>query len=68
MKVLVDDVWSSPSTLHVRVTVSADDGRWHQKYYEAIPLETIPEEALVDMLAYLMADVEVKENTDSPLF
>jgi hypothetical protein len=68
MKVLVDEVWSSPSTLHVRVVVSADDGKWHQKYYEAIPLETIPEEALVYMLAYLMEGVEVKEDLDAPLF
>lgn len=68
MKVLVDDVWASPSNLHVRVTVSADDGRWHHKYYEAVPLETIPEEALVDMLAFLMKHADVVEQRDTPLF
>jgi len=68
MKVSVDEVWSSPSNLHVRVIVSADDDKWRVKHYVAIPLEDIPEEALVYMLAYLMRDVEIVEKRDTPLF
>lgn len=46
MEVSVDNVWASPSTLHVRVTVHGDHYRWRHKYDVAIPVETIPEEAV----------------------
>lgn len=46
MKVHVDDVWATASTLHLRVTVSDDDGRWRHRYYPVVKTEDIPEEAL----------------------
>lgn len=46
MKVAVDQVWATPSTLHMRVIVFADDGRWRHKYICAVPVDEIPEEAI----------------------
>lgn len=52
MKVLVDDLWASKSTLHLRVTVHDDDGRWRHRYYPAVSLEDVPVEAIAPLLAY----------------
>lgn len=52
MKVLVDDVWSSKSTLHLRVTVHDDQGRWRHRYYPAVNLAEIPEDALAPLLEH----------------
>lgn len=52
MKVLVDDVWASKSTLHLRVTVHGDDGRWRHRYYPAVDLGDIPVEAIAPLVAY----------------
>jgi hypothetical protein len=46
MQVSVDNVWSTPSTLHMRVTVWGPGHEWRHKYDVAVPLEDIPEEAL----------------------
>ena len=50
MRVEVDEVWATPSTLHLRVLVHADDGAWRHKYWCAVPLSEIPEEALEKVL------------------
>lgn len=52
MKVQVDDVWASKSTLHMRVTVLDDDGRWRHRYYPAVRLDEIPVEAVAPLLGY----------------
>lgn len=46
MDVAVDNVWASPSTLHMRVTVWNDARTWRHKYDVAVPLAEIPPEAL----------------------
>lgn len=58
MQVLVDDVWASPSTLHVRVTVYDDQKRWRHRYYPAISLDQVPTEALAPLLGWLQEDGE----------
>lgn len=47
MRVEVDQVWATPSTLHMRAIVHDDNGRWRHKYYPSIPLDDIPEEAVI---------------------
>jgi len=67
MKVSVDNVWSSPSTLHLRVHVWGPQGNWRHKYDIAIPLEEIPEEALRGLVEY--ADpAPVRDIHQLPLF
>lgn len=56
MRVLVDDVWASPSTLHVRVTVYDADMRWRHRYYPAISLDQVPTDALAPLLGWLQQD------------
>lgn len=46
MEVTVDNVWATPSTLHVRVTVWGDRYQWRHKYDCAVPTAEIPEEAV----------------------
>lgn len=68
MKVQIDNLWSSPSTLHARVTVWADDGRWRHKYDVAVPVEEIPEEALAPIWASLSAGPPADLREQLPLF
>lgn len=68
MRVEIDQVWATPSTLHVRAIVHDDNGRWRHKYYPSIPLAEIPEEALVMLTqAYLDQPVDEEANME-PLF
>lgn len=46
MEVTVDQLWATPSTVHVRVIVFGPDRRWRHKYHCSIPVDEIPEEAL----------------------
>lgn len=68
MQVEVDEVWASPSTLHVRVIVHADDRRWRHKYYCSVPLDEIPEEAFQQMLLTYRDENHREELQDIPLF
>jgi len=52
MKVAIDQVWATKSTLHARVVVFDQDGRWRHKYYPAVSLADVPVEALAPMLAW----------------
>jgi len=56
MQVQVDNVWSSPSTLHLRVTVLDSEGRWRHRYYPTVSLLEIPVEALAPLLAYFTTE------------
>lgn len=46
MKVEIDEVWATPSTLHARVLVWGKDGRWRHKHWVSVPIASIPPEAL----------------------
>lgn len=52
MKVAIDQVWATKSTLHARVVVFDSEGRWRHKYYPAVSLQDVPVEALAPMLAW----------------
>jgi len=68
MRVEVDQVWATPSTLHMRVIVHDELGRWRHKYWPSIPLSEIPEEAVI-MLTQRYLDDNVDETKDmEPLF
>ncbi len=45
----VDNIWASPSALHLRVHVMADDCRWRHKYEVTVPVSDIPEEAIASL-------------------
>lgn len=68
MKVIIDDVWSSPSTLHVRVTLHDDEGRWRHRYYPTVPLSQVPIEALAPLIAYFKDPTHDPLEGDVPLF
>lgn len=68
MLVTVDQVWATPSTLHLRVIVHADDGRWRHKYYPSIALEEIPEEALVMIIQRYMDEIPEEDHQQTALF
>lgn len=68
MRVEIDQVWASPSTLHCRVLVWADDGSWRHKHYVAVPVSEIEESAII-MLTQAYLDQPVDETKDMlPLF
>jgi len=67
MQVTVDNVWSTPSTLHLRVTVWGPGERWRHKYDVAVPLDEIPEEALQGLVFHAAAG-NVRDMHQLPLF
>jgi len=58
MEVQVDNVWSSPSTLHMRISVWGPEHKWRQKFNAAVPLEAIPQEALAGVVAYFILEAQ----------
>lgn len=67
-RVSVDNIWATPSTLHMRVTVWNATYRYRHKYEIAVPVAEIPEDAIS---ALWTANVEEKwdpETEDVPLF
>lgn len=61
MRVAVDEIWSTPSTVHIRVLVWGPDNAWRHKYWCAVPIGDIPEEVLVSMSQHLL-DVGAEED------
>lgn len=57
----VDNVWATPSALHMRVTVWSADWRYRHKYQVAVPLEDIPSEAIDALWTH---NVEEKHDPD----
>lgn len=55
MEVTVDNLWASPSTLHMRVTVYPNSRVWRQKFNVSVPIAEIPSEALEPLLAASVA-------------
>lgn len=55
MQVQVDNVWATPSTLHMRVTIWGPDYKWRHKYDATVPLEDISDEAIMPWLKALGA-------------
>jgi hypothetical protein len=68
MRVEIDQVWATPSTLHVRVIVHADDNRWRHKYYPSIPVAEIPEEALYMLVGKHLDDKPEEDHHQTALF
>lgn len=53
MKVTIDNVWCSPTMLHVRVTTWGDNGARYHKYHAATPLDEIEPSAIKALLHYM---------------
>lgn len=68
MQIQIDEVWCTPSTLHVKVTVSADDYRWRWRGYPTVPLADIPTEALTMLLAHVMDETPEEDHHQTALF
>lgn len=67
MYVTVDNVWASPSTLHMRVTVWGPKNQWRHRYDAAVPLSEIPAEAIEPMLLKVKDDLGWESIDDIPL-
>lgn len=68
MRVTADEVWFTPSTMHVRVIVHATDNRWRHKYYVAVPIADIPDEALQPLLDRRLDDTREEDHQQTALF
>lgn len=68
MEVAVDQVWATPSTLHVRILVFGPERRWRHKYYASVPIAEIPEEALQALQAGPTSRCSCDEHEQPSLF
>ena len=67
MKVMIDNVWATPSNLHVRVTVW-EDGKWRHKYNVTCPISEIPDEAVAAAWTPVAPGRASGTSRDIPLF
>lgn len=68
MQVAVDQIWCTPSTLHMRVVVWGPNREWRHKYYSAIPLSDVPEEVIISLYQHWLDDQPSEDLEDIPLF
>lgn len=68
MKLSIDNVWTSPTMLHVRVTTWGDDGQRWRKYHAATPLDTVEPDAIKALVAYAQGQEHLPSVHDVPLF
>lgn len=68
MKVDVDQLWVTPSNLHLRVIVWGDDHAWRHKYYVAVPLDTLEDAVIEGILAFAFNDTPEEDHHQTALF
>lgn len=64
----VDNLWATPSGVHLRVTVWPDDRRWRRRFDETILWKDVPEEVIGSLVAYWMDTQPAEDLDDIPLF
>lgn len=68
MRVAVDELWTTPSTLHFRILVWGPENAWRHKYWSSVPIEDVPEEVIVALYqAYLDGQPE-EDHAQTALF
>lgn len=67
-RVSVDNVWASPSTLHMRVTVWGPTWRYRHKYDVALSLDEVPREALAAIWEHFEEQTWSEDRLQDPLF
>jgi len=67
-RVQVDNVWATPSTLHMRVTIWNAAFTWRQRHDVHVPVAEIPREAVDALWTGLVEDTWDPEADQLPLF
>lgn len=60
----VDEIWATPSTLHMRVTIWGKGWAWRRKHQVAVPLDDIPREALLALYRSVVLGIAAEEERD----
>ena len=68
MRVAIDEVWSSPSTLHMRVLVWGPENKWRHKYWTSVPFDDLPEEVITALVGHLMDSTPEEDHQQTALF
>lgn len=68
MIVTVDNVWATPSTLHMRVTVWGNGNAWRHRYDAHVPVDEIPTEAISALWAGLERETASRDEDQGALF
>jgi len=68
LKVQLEELWVTPGSLIIKVSVWAADASWRQKRYASMALADIPEEVLAELTAYLIDQHDHEVIEDIPLF
>lgn len=68
MKVTVDQVWATPSTLHVRVIVWGDAQQWRRKHYVAVALEDVEPSAVEALTLLARPERDPDDTNQAALF
>lgn len=68
MQVSVDNLWATPSGLHMRVTVWGPDRQWRHRYDAMVPVAEISPEAVCSLFNLVTDDTWHEDLSDIPLF
>lgn len=64
MKVIVDEMWTTPKSVVFRVIIWASDGAWRQKRYATLAMDDIPEEVVLALSAHYL-DAQPDEDLEA---
>jgi hypothetical protein len=68
MQVQVDNLWGTPSGIHMRVTVWADDRKWRHRFDQTVLWAEVPDDAIGAMVAHWMDTQPEEDHQQSALF
>lgn len=68
MKVQADNLWATPSGLHMRVTVWNNEQTWRHRYDVMVPVAEISAEAVAALFEFVADDTWHEDLEDVPLF
>jgi hypothetical protein len=68
MEVQIDNVWATPSTLHMRVTVWGPSNKWRHRYDASVPMDDIDEHVAAMFGAYVDDTTPEEDHHQTALF
>lgn len=68
MQVQLDNLWATPSGLHLRVTVWGPDMKWRHRFDETVQWREVPDEVMQEVVAHWMDTQPEEDHQDTALF
>ena len=68
MQVQVDNLWATPSGVHMRVTVWGPEHRWRHRFDETVQWRDVPDEVIGSLVGHWMDTQPEEDHHQTALF